>query len=69
MFAPSAQGATVIGEWHFDGDYQDSSGGGRHGSTVGNPSFVPGKVGEAVSFPLGFNLVTVPTRAYSFAEF
>jgi hypothetical protein len=61
MFVPSAQGATVIGEWHFDGDYQDSSGGGHHGSTVGSPSFVPGKVGEAVNFPQGFNLVTIPS--------
>jgi hypothetical protein len=36
----------------FDGDYQDASGNGRHGTPMGgfNPSFEAGQLGQAVSF-------------------
>jgi len=35
----------LIGHWKFDGDAQDSSGKGNHGTLGGNPTFVAGKVG------------------------
>ena len=36
----------LIGWWRFDGDTQDYSGLGNDGTAVGNPTFVPGKVGS-----------------------
>ncbi|MFC1634275.1 LamG-like jellyroll fold domain-containing protein [Planctomycetota bacterium] len=36
----------LIGWWKFDGDTLDSSGLGNDGTAVGNPTFVPGKVGS-----------------------
>jgi len=37
---------TCIGWWRFDGDTLDYSGLGNDGTAVGNPTFVPGKVGS-----------------------
>lgn len=34
----------------FDGDYQDGSGRGNHGTKVGEPVFVPGKLGQALEY-------------------
>jgi hypothetical protein len=36
----------LIGWWRFDGDTLDYSGLGNDGAAVGNPTFVPGKVGS-----------------------
>jgi len=36
----------LIGWWRFDGDTLDYSGLGNDGTAVGNPTFVPGKVGS-----------------------
>ena len=36
----------LIGWWRFDGDMRDYSGLGNDGIAVGNPTFVPGKVGS-----------------------
>ncbi len=36
----------LIGWWRFDGDTRDYSGLGNDGTAVGNPTFVPGKVGS-----------------------
>jgi hypothetical protein len=36
----------LIGWWKFDGDTLDYSGLGNNGTAVGNPTFVPGKVGS-----------------------
>jgi len=36
----------LIGWWRFDGDTLDYSGLGNHGTAVGNPTFVVGKVGS-----------------------
>lgn len=34
----------------FEGNYQDASGRGNHGTAVGSPSFGPGKVGQALTY-------------------
>jgi hypothetical protein len=39
----------LVGLWEFDGDTLDSSGLNNHGTASGNPLFVPGKVGQAIS--------------------
>jgi hypothetical protein len=44
----SAANATLIGCWKFEGDFLDSSGMGNDGVPEGNPTFVPGKVGNAL---------------------
>ncbi|MHC4703096.1 MAG: LamG domain-containing protein [Planctomycetota bacterium] len=36
----------LVGWWRFDGDTLDHSGLGNDGTAVGNPTFVPGKVGS-----------------------
>ena len=36
-------------EYQFEGNAQDSSGGAQHGTLIGNPQFVPGRVGRCVS--------------------
>ena len=38
----------LVGYYKFDGDYRDSSGRGNHGAAVNNPTFVSGRVGQAV---------------------
>ncbi len=40
--------AALIGHWKFDGNMQDSSGLGNHGTAGGDPTFVAGKTGQAV---------------------
>jgi hypothetical protein len=40
--------ADLIGWWRFDDDFLDSSGKGNDGVPEGNPTFVPGKVGNAL---------------------
>ncbi|MFB0553358.1 MAG: LamG-like jellyroll fold domain-containing protein [Phycisphaerae bacterium] len=44
----SAANANLIGWWRFDDDFLDSSGMGNDGTPEGNPTFVPGKVGNAL---------------------
>jgi len=38
----------LIGHWKFDGNMQDSSSLGNHGTAGGDPAFVPGHAGQAV---------------------
>lgn len=40
----------LIGHWRFDGDTQDSSGQGNHGTAQGGPTFSTGKLGQGLSF-------------------
>jgi len=54
--APSNIG--LAGYWQFDGNLSDSSGKGRHGTGVGNPTFAAGKVGQAVNLT-GSNYVVI----------
>ncbi|HUU15975.1 MAG TPA: LamG domain-containing protein [Sedimentisphaerales bacterium] len=44
----SAANANLIGWWRFDDDFLDSSGQGNDGVPEGNPTFVAGKVGNAL---------------------
>jgi len=46
--------AGLVGHWQFEGNFDDSSGNGRHGTAMGSPAFVPGKVGQAIEL-LGLN--------------
>jgi hypothetical protein len=48
VLTKAADGARprLIGWWRFDGDTLDYSGLGNDGTAVGNPTFVPGKVGS-----------------------
>ena len=41
--------AGLVGHWQFEGNYDDSSGNGHHGSALGDPTFVAGKSGQAIS--------------------
>ncbi|MHC4694333.1 MAG: LamG-like jellyroll fold domain-containing protein [Planctomycetota bacterium] len=40
----------LVGFWELDGDANDSSGSGNHGTIVGEPNLVMGKVEEALQF-------------------
>ena len=42
--------AGLVGHWALDGNVQDSSGLGNDGTVNGNPTYVLGKVGQAMSF-------------------
>lgn len=52
--APAAAAATTVGLWHLDGATAgvtpDDSGFGRNGTLVNGPTFVPGRVGNALTF-------------------
>jgi len=52
--------AGLIGRWKFDGDADDSSGNANHGAEVGNPTYVAGKFGKAVSFDGRADRIEVP---------
>ncbi|MHC4596944.1 MAG: LamG domain-containing protein, partial [Planctomycetota bacterium] len=41
--------ANLVGHWQLDGNFDDSSGNGRHGTAMGNPTFVAGRIGQAIS--------------------
>ncbi len=40
----------LIGWWRFDGNAKDSSGNGNNGVETGDPTYVKGKIGHAISF-------------------
>jgi len=42
--------AALVGHWALDGNLQDSSGLGNHGTLNGNPTYTLGKVGQAMRF-------------------
>jgi len=44
---PGALGLQV--HYEFEGNTSDSSGNARHGTVVGSPTFVPGRIGQAIS--------------------
>jgi len=44
---PSAAG--LVAHYEFEGNTNDSSGNGLHGTAIGSPTFVAGKVGQAIS--------------------
>jgi len=49
---PNAAG--LVARYEFEGNTNDISGNGLHGTVMGNPTFVAGKVGQAISLD-GFN--------------
>jgi len=49
FITPVDPGTTGLqAHYEFEGTYSDSSGNGRHGTAVGNPVFVAGKLGQAI---------------------
>ncbi len=40
----------LVGWWKFDGNANDSSGNGNNGTETGDPTYVAGKIGHAISF-------------------
>ncbi|MHC4426045.1 MAG: sugar-binding protein, partial [Planctomycetota bacterium] len=56
----TAELAGLIGWWKFDGDANDSSGNANHGTENGDPSYVAGKFGQAISFDGDGDRVEVP---------
>jgi hypothetical protein len=47
---PGAAEADLVGWWQFENNTLDSSGAGHNGIALGGPGYVPGKVGQAMSF-------------------
>ena len=50
----------LVGWWKFDGDAKDSSANANHGAENGNPTYVTGKFGRAISFDGDGDRVEVP---------
>ena len=56
----TAELAGLIGWWKFDGNANDSSGNANHGTENGNPTYVAGKFGQAISFDGDGDRIEVP---------
>ncbi|NOR67135.1 MAG: hypothetical protein GQ528_07250, partial [Woeseiaceae bacterium] len=56
----TAELAGLIGWWKFDGNANDSSGYANHGAENGNPTYVAGKFGQAISFDGKSDRIEVP---------
>ena len=50
----------IVGWWKFDGDANDSSGNGNNGTENGDPTYVAGKIGQAISFDGEGDRIEVP---------
>jgi len=50
MLPASSVQADLVGLWHLDGDADDSSGHGNHGTIYGDSAFVPGMFAQALRF-------------------
>ncbi|UCC97533.1 MAG: discoidin domain-containing protein, partial [Phycisphaerales bacterium] len=50
----------LLGYWKLDGNASDSSGNGYHGEEYGNPSYVPGIIGQAMDFNGSEQSVYIP---------
>jgi len=51
LIAPVDPGtAGLKAHYEFEGNANDSSGNGRHGTIVGNPTFAAGQIGQAINF-------------------
>jgi hypothetical protein len=50
----------LVGWWKFDGNANDSSGNGNNGSENGDPTYVAGKIGQAISFDGEGDRIEVP---------
>jgi hypothetical protein len=50
VITPAEAGTTGLqAHYEFEGTFSDSSGNARHGTAMGNPTFVAGKVGQAIN--------------------
>ena len=56
----TAELAGLIGWWKFDGNANDSSGNANHGTENGDPTYVAGKIGRAISFDGEGDRIEVP---------
>jgi len=56
----TAELAGLIGWWKFDGNTKDSSGNDNHGAETGDPTYVAGKLGRAISFDGDGDRIEVP---------
>jgi hypothetical protein len=52
--------AGLAAHWQLDGNLNDSSGNGLHGTAMGGPIFGPGKIGQAISLDGVDDYVTIP---------
>ncbi len=50
----------LVGWWKFDGNANDSSGNGNNGTENGDPTYVAGKIGQAISFDGEGDRIEVP---------
>jgi hypothetical protein len=50
----------LVGWWKFDGNANDSSGNGNNGTEKGDPTYVAGKIGQAISFDGEGDRIEVP---------
>jgi hypothetical protein len=63
LLAPRARAditTGLVGHWTFDGNTQDSSGQGNHGTAQGGPTYTTGKLGQALDFNGTDRRVEVP---------
>ena len=58
----SAHAATVVADWRFNGNTNDSSVNGNNGTITGSTSYVTGKSGQAIRLENGAG-VTIPVAA------
>lgn len=42
------QAATLVNEWKFEGNANDTSGNNNHGTVTGSPLYVAGKFGQGI---------------------
>jgi hypothetical protein len=60
LITPADPGTNgLAGYWRFDGNVNDSSGNGHHGTISGSPTYTAGKVGQAINFNGVDDYVTV----------
>jgi|GEM_PF-6553189 len=52
---------TIWAQYNFEGNANDSSGSGRHGALVNGPTFVAGRIGQAINLDGANDHVTLPT--------
>ena len=69
IITPAMPGNTaLVGYWMLDGDFQDASGNGNHGTAGGAPIFVAGNMGQAVDLGGGSDYVAIDGVADDITE-
>ncbi len=58
--SPLYNASGLVGWWPLDGNANDMSGNGNNGTLINNPTYVAGKIGQALSFNGSSNYVTIP---------